>query len=79
MIRNHQDGYPYLNLHLFRKFTKTSILLVKLIGQGNPDDEGRGIAMNIKRNYFHFQNSTKNVNKVVTIYKAGTLLYISAF
>ena len=46
--------------------------LVKLIGQCIPDGNGRGIARDINKK-IHFQNSTKNVNKV------ESLLYISAF
>ena len=36
MVRNHQDGYPYLNLSsklCLQKYPDTSICLVKLIGQ----------------------------------------------
>ena len=40
---------------------------------------GGGIARDIQKNYFYFQNSTKNVNKVGTINKVVTHLYISAF
>ena len=78
--RNHQDGYSYLNLSLFFwKYPETFIFLVKLIGQWIPDGKGRGIARDVWKKYFPFQNSTKNGNKVATIYKAGTLFYISAF
>ena len=49
-----------------------SIFLEKLIGQWIPDRNGRGIARDIKKNYFHFQNATKTGNKVGTIYKVGT-------
>ena len=66
----------FLLLQIFKK--KTSIFLVNLIGQEIPNGNGRGIARNIKKYYFHFQNLTKNGNKVGTIYKVGTLLYISA-
>ena len=67
MVRN-QDEYPYLNLSLFFfNHTDTSIFLVKLIGQWIPDRNGRGIARDIQKNYFHFQNLTKNGNKVWTI------------
>ena len=38
----------------------------------NSGPQWAGIARNIKKNYFHFQNATKNGNKVVTIYKVGT-------
>ena len=47
--------------------------LEKLIGQWIPDRDGRGVARDIKKNYFHFQNATKNGNKVGTIYKVGIL------
>ena len=53
--------------------------LKKLIGQWIPDCDGQGIIRDIKKKYFHFQNATKNGNKVGTIYKVWTLLYISAF
>ena len=52
------------------KISWNQIFLVKLIGKGIPDGKGRGIARDIKKSYFHFQNSKKNVNKVVKIYKA---------
>ena len=47
MVRNHQDGYPYINLSqfFFWKYTETSIFLEKLIGQQIPDRDGRGIAI----------------------------------
>ena len=32
--------------------------------------EGRGIARDIQNSHFNFEHSTKNDNKVVTIYKA---------
>ena len=53
------------------KYTKLSIFLEKLIGQWIPDRNGRGIRRDIKKKYFHFQNATKNGNKVGTIYKVG--------
>ena len=41
MVRNHQDGYPYINLSNFFfccwKYTETSIFLEKFIGQWIPD------------------------------------------
>ena len=77
MVRNHQDGYPYINLSYF-KHTETSIFLEKLIGQWIPDRDGRGIARDIKKNYFHIQNLTKNGNKVGTISKAETTLLFSS-
>ena len=130
MVRNHQDGYPYINLALFffenlqkcqlfwrqknwpmNSGKKNSIFktwqkmvtkfgqfkkpkwpfsslqfctffceniqnphffLEKLLGQWIPDRDGRGIARDIKKKYFHFWNATKNSNKVGTIYKVGT-------
>ena len=66
MVRNHQDGYPYMNLSLFFvfwKYIETSIFLEKLIGQWIPNRDGRGIARDIKKNYFHYQNLTKIVIK----------------
>ena len=72
MVRNQQDGYPCLNLHFFLwKYRETSIFLVKLICQWIPDRDGRDITRDIKKNYFYFQNLTKNGNKVGTIYKVG--------
>ena len=37
--------------------------MVKLIGQWISDRDGRGIARDIKKKYFHFQNLTKIVTK----------------
>ena len=54
------------------KYTELSIYLEKLIGQWIPDRNGRGIARDIKKNNFQFQNATINGNKVGTIYKIGT-------
>ena len=45
MVRNHQDGYPYLNLSLFSfvwKYPEPLTFLVTLIGEG-----GAGIDRNI--------------------------------
>ena len=64
MVRNHQDGYPYINLALFLSFWKypeTSIFLVKIIGRWIPDGEGRGSTRNIFKNIFFFSTSTKKV------------------
>ena len=49
MVRNYQDGYPFLNLAFFFcwKYPETSIYLVKMIGRWIPDGEGRGIARDI--------------------------------
>ena len=46
--------------------------LEKLIGKWILYRDGRGIARDVKKNYFHFQNATKNGNKVGTIDKLGT-------
>ena len=54
MVRNHQDGYPYLILSPFFLYTESSICLVKLIGQWILNSDGRGIARDIKKNYFHW-------------------------
>ena len=40
-----------------------NFFLEKIIGQLIPDRDGRGIARDIKKKYFHFQNLTKNGNK----------------
>ena len=81
MVMNHQDRYPCLNLHCFvvENIQEHNFFFVKLIGQWIPNGDGRGIARDIKKIYFYFQNLTKNVNKVGTIYKVGTLLCILAF
>ena len=57
---------------------KRQFFLEKLIGQRIPDRDGRGIARDIKKNYFHFQNLTKNGNKVWTISKAEITLLFSS-
>ena len=51
----------------FWEYTETPIFWEKLIGQLIPDRDGRGIARNIKKNYFHFQNSTKKGNNFFLI------------
>ena len=65
MVRNHQGGYPYINLSLFFfwKYTETSFFLEKFIGQWILDRDRRGIARDIKKSYLHFQNLTKNSDK----------------
>ena len=42
------------------------------------DGKGRGIARDILKNKSIFKTLQKNGNKVATIYKAGTLVYILA-
>ena len=69
---------PILTCHFFLYILKPQFFLVKLIGQYIPVGEGRGIARDVLKNYFHFQNSTKKGHKVATN-KAGTLFCISAF
>ena len=46
----------------FFKYTELSFFLEKIIGQWIPDRDGRGIAREIQKNYFRFQNLTKNCN-----------------
>ena len=63
MVRNHQDGYPYLNLSqcfYFWKFPEILIFLAKLILQWIPINEGRGSTRDIFKKNFNFQHSTKN-------------------
>ena len=50
---------PILTCHFFLYILKPQFFLVKLIGQYIPVGEGRGIARDVLKNYFHFQNSTK--------------------
>ena len=66
MVRNHQNGYPYINLALFFffEYPETSIFLVKMIGRLIPDGKGRGNARNIFKNVTFFLNSTKKGNNV---------------
>ena len=67
-----------LNFFVVENIQKHQFFLEKLIGQWIPDRDGRGIARDIKNNYFHFQNLKKNGNKVGTIYKAEmTILFPS--
>ena len=50
MVRNHQDGYPYINLALFfffEKIQRPQFFLVQMICWWIPDGEGRGIARDI--------------------------------
>ena len=65
LVRNRQDGYPYLILSLFCcwKYTETSIFLVKLIVQWIPDCDGRGIARVIKKIILIFKTWQKMVTK----------------
>ena len=65
MVRNHQNGYSYLNLSLFCLFKFPDLIfLVKLICQWILDGEGQGIAMDILKNHFHFQKSAKFLIKL---------------
>ena len=66
MVRNHQDGYPYINLSQFFccwKYTETSIFLEKLIGQWIPNRNRRGIARDIKKIISTFKTWQKMVKK----------------
>ena len=79
MVRNHKNGYPYINFFFFfENIQKCIFFFEKLIGQWIPDRNWRGIARDIKKNYFHFQNLTKNGNKVWTIKKAEMTLLFSS-
>ena len=49
MVRNHQDWYPYLNLHFFFENIHKRQFLINLIGQWIPDGDGRVIARDIKK------------------------------
>ena len=66
----------------FWKYSETSIILEKMIGQWILDRNVREITRDIKKNYFHFQNLTKNGNKVWKILKSWndpSLLFSFAF
>ena len=69
MVRNHQDRYPFLNLHFFCcwKYTETIIFLVKFIGQWIPNGDGRGIARDIKK----IKTGQKMVTKLGQFTKLG--------
>ena len=56
-------GTFFVYLKIYRK----SNFFGKNIGQWIRDRNGRGIDRDIKKNYFHVQNLTKNGNKVWTI------------
>ena len=64
MISNHQDDYPYLNMHFFYIHPETSIFLLTLIIQGIPDAKGRGIARDIEKIYFQYKTLKKMVTKL---------------
>ena len=49
MVRNHEDGYTYLNLHFFFIYPETKFFWVKLIVQGIPDGKGWGIVGILKK------------------------------
>ena len=73
MVRNHQDGYPYLNLSLkvsLNKYPETPIPLVTIIGQWVLRLQGcAGILELFKKNNFQCLNCTKNGYKVCKSYK----------
>ena len=59
--------YKLGNFFFFENKQKRQFYWKKKSGQRIPDRNGQGIASDIKKNYFHFQNLTKNGNKVWTI------------
>ena len=64
MVRNHQDGYPYLNLNFKLFFVENIyIFLIKLIVQWTFDGDGQGIARDIKKSIFIFKTQQKMVTK----------------
>ena len=83
MVRNRQDGYPYINLCLFfyvvENIQKHNFFFGKNDWSMNSGPRWAGIARDIEQNYFHFQNLTKNGNKVWTISKGEITLLFSSF
>ena len=59
MVRNHQDGYPYLNLHLFYflKYTETSFFFGKI-----------DLSMNSRPKW---ERITRDKKKMIFIFKTG--------
>ena len=55
MVRNHQDGYPYINLSNFfvvvENIQKRQFFLEKLLVKEFRDRNGREIARNIKKKF----------------------------
>ena len=78
MVRNHQGGYPYLNLSLFllKIYRELNVFLVKLIGHWIPSNKGQGITRDILKNPFYFQHSTTNRSKVGEIFKTEMLDWV---
>ena len=66
-----------LHNFFFWKFTESSIFLEKIIGQWIPDRNGQGIARDIKKNYFHFQNATKMVTKLRQFTNLGHFSFLN--
>ena len=67
MVRNHQDGYPYINLSYFfflKIYRNINCFLEKLIGQWILDRDGRGIARDIKKVISTFKIWQKMVTKL---------------
>ena len=80
MVRNHQDGHPYINLSFFvvvENIQKHQCFFGKIDWSMNSGPGWAGIARDIKK-YFYFQNLTKNRNKVWTIKKAKMILLFSS-
>ena len=81
MVRNHQDGYPYINLSQFfvavENIQKHNFF-GKIDWSMNSWPRWAGDCQGYKKNYFNFQNLTKNGNKVWTISKAEMTLLFSS-
>ena len=71
--------FKLVTFSFFENIQKRQFFLVKLIGHWIPNGDGRGIARDIKKKLFNFQNSTKNGNQVGTIYKVGTFSAFQLF
>ena len=73
MVRNHQDGYPYLNMNFCCccwQYIETLYFLIKLIGQWISNGDGRRIASDIQKK-FNFKTQQKMVTKLEQFTKLG--------
>ena len=61
MVRNHQDGYPYLNLAYI--FQTPKFLWYKLLVNEFCDTKDAGLLEIFQKYFFYFQTSTKNPYK----------------